>query len=34
MHGASRKKHLTASFVEHVKEDHENTVHIYFAVVI
>ena len=34
MHDALRKKQLTASFVEHFKENHENTMHFYFAVVI
>ena len=34
MHGALRKKQLTASFVEHFKENHENTIYVYFAVVI
>ena len=29
-----RKKQLTASFVEHFKENDENTISVYFAVVI
>ena len=34
MQGALRKKQLKASFVEHFKENHENTISAYFAVVI
>ena len=34
MLGALRKKPLTASFVEHFKENHENTTYDYFAEVI
>ena len=32
--GTLRKKQLTASFVEHFKENDENTISVYFAVVI
>ena len=28
--GALRKKELIASFVEHFKENHENTISVYF----
>ena len=34
MQGALRKKLLAASFVVHFKENNENTVYVYFAVVI
>ena len=34
MQGALQKKQLTASFVEHFRENHENTICVYFAVVI
>ena len=34
MQVALRKKQLTASFVVHFKENHENTIYAYFAVVI
>ena len=35
MQGAAlRKKQLAASFVEHFKENHENIIYVYFAVVI
>ena len=34
MQVAVRKKYLTASFVEHVKENNENTIWVYFADVI
>ena len=34
MQVALRKKQLTASLVEHLKENHENTICVYFAVVI
>ena len=34
MQGALRKKQLIASFVAHFKENHENTIYVYFAVVI
>ena len=32
--GALRKKQLTASFVEHFKENYKNIIYVYFAVVI
>ena len=32
--GAQRKKQLTTCFVEHFKENEENTICIYFAMVI
>ena len=34
MQGKLRKKQLAGSFVVHFKENHENTIYIYFAVVI
>ena len=34
MQGALRKNKLTASFVEHFQENHENTTYVYFAKVI
>ena len=34
MLGASRKKQLTASFVEHLKGNHENVTYVYFTEVI
>ena len=34
MLAALRKKQLTATFVEHYKENHENTTYVYFAEVI
>ena len=34
MQAAPRKKQLTASFVEHFKENHKNTIYAYFAEVI
>ena len=34
MQGALQKKPLTVSFVEHFKENHENKIFVYFAVVI
>ena len=34
MQGAQRKKQLIASFVEHCKENHENTTYVYLAEVI
>ena len=34
LQGALRKKHLTASFVEHFKENHENTLCVYFVGVV
>ena len=32
--GCSTKEAITASFVEHYKENHENTTCVYFVVVI
>ena len=34
MPGVLRKKQLAASFVVHCKENHENTVYVYLAVVM
>ena len=34
MQGVLRKKQFKASLVEHLKENHENTIYVYFAVVI
>ena len=31
LQGALRKKQLTASLVEHFKENHENTICVFFA---
>ena len=31
---ALRKKHLTASSVEHFKRNHENTIYVYFVGVV
>ena len=34
LQGALRKKQLTASSVEHFKENHENTICVYFVGVV
>ena len=34
LQSALRKKQLTAFFVEHFKENHENTICVYFARVV
>ena len=34
MQGALRNKQVAASFVVHFKENHENTIYVYFAVVV
>ena len=34
MQGALRKKQLAASFVVHFKENHENTIYVYFEMII
>ena len=34
LQGALRKKQLTASFVEHFKQNHENTRCVYFVEVV